>query len=614
MTAVQDVKSRADIVEVISDYAALQKAGHNFKAPCPFHTEKTPSFIVFPERQTWRCFGACAIGGDVISFVMKAENKDFSEALSSLAQRTGVTLPSRQARGRQEGLHRVNEEAVDYFRRVLDSPEGTRARDYIQQRGIDQETAETFQLGFSPGGREALTRHLLGRGYSEEAVLSAGLATQSERGEIRDLFHRRLIFPILDASGQVAGFGGRALDDSTPKYLNTPRTSLFDKSSILYGLPLAKESIGSTGAAVIVEGYMDVIAAHQHGYQNVVASMGTALTEQQVSTLRSQASTFVLALDPDNAGKEATLRSLESSWQTLQINFLRSGGRSGVVFSQRQMSGSLKIAALPTGKDPDTLIREDCQEWERLVSEAQVLIDYLFAMLPPRFDLMTDEGKLQLLDSLSPFIRGERNPFTQRRYIRQLGDIVSFSETDLERYIWRAQKRNAPNRRRANPTTTDSSYPGGSSASPQVAAHRDTLEEYCLSLLLQHPDLKEHGLEISIDYFELSENRDVFTKWVVCSTIEEMSGSLPVDLTEHLQYLLDMEIHPLDTKERQKSLLDVVNRLKERFLRLKEQALMDQLEDADWKDISTLEASLNQANEINQQLKELFSGPSPTNT
>ena len=607
MTVVQDVKSRADIVEVISDYATLQKAGRNFKAPCPFHTEKTPSFIVFPERQTWRCFGACATGGDVISFVMKAENKDFSEALSSLAQRTGVTLPSRQDRGRQEGLHRVNEEAVDYFRKVLDSPEGTKARDYIKQRGIDRETAETFQLGFSPGGREALTRHLLGRGYSEEDVLSAGLATRNERGEIRDLFHRRLIFPILNASGQVAGFGGRALDDSTPKYLNTPRTPLFDKSSILYGLPLAKESIGSTGAAVIVEGYMDVIAAHQHGYKNVVASMGTALTEHQVSTLRSQASTFVLALDPDNAGKEATLRSLESSWQALQINFLRSGGRSGVVFSQRQLSGSLKIAALPTGKDPDTLIREDSQEWERLVSEARGLLDYLFEVLPPRFDLTADEGKLQLLDSLSPFIRGERNPITQQRYIRQLGDIVSFGETDLERYIWRAQRRTTPSRRRADPTTS-------ANASPQVAASRDTLEEYCLSLLLRHPDLKEKGLEISTDYFELSENRDIFTKWAVCSTIEEISGSLPVDLTEHLQSLLDMEIHPLDIKERQKSLLDVANRLKQRFLKVKEQALMDQLEDADWKDISNLEPSLNQAKEINQQLRELFSGSNSTNT
>ena len=605
MTAVQDVKSRADIVEVVSDYVALQKAGRNFKANCPFHTEKTPSFIVFPERQAWRCFGACATGGDVISFVMKAENQDFTEALSNLAQRTGVTLPSRQNREKGDALHRVNEEAMDFFRKVLHSSEGVRARDYIQERGINQEAEDMFQLGLSPGGWEVLTRHLRGRGYQEEDILSAGLAIRNERGDVRDLFHRRLIFPILDASGRVAGLGGRALDDSTPKYLNTPRTPVFDKSSTLYGLPLAKESISNTGVVVIVEGYMDVIAAHQHGFQNVVASMGTALTEQQISRLRAMASNYVLALDPDNAGKEATLRSLESSWQALQIDFLRAGGRSGVVFSQRHLSASLKIAALPTGKDPDVLIREDTQEWERLVSEAKPLLDYLFEVLPPRFDPTNDEGKLQLADSLSSFIRAEGNPFTQRRYVRRLANIVSFSEADLEKYIWRAQRRTPPNRRSSNATAR-------ASASLTATAHRDTLEEYCLSLLLQYPELKEKGVEIPSDYFELSENRDVFTKWSICSTIEDIGESLPIDLTEHLEALLNTKIHPLDIKERERSLLDVANRLKERFLKVQEQALMEQLEGVDWRDISSLEPSLNQAQEINQQLRELFSGSNPT--
>ena len=609
MTAVQDVKSRADIVEVVSDYVALQKAGRNFKANCPFHTEKTPSFIVFPERQAWRCFGACATGGDVISFVMKADNQDFTEALNKLAQRTGVTLPSRENRDKVDALHRVNDEAMDFFRKVLHSSEGVRARDYLQGRGVNQETEDMFQLGLSPGGWEALTRHLTGRGYQEEDLLSAGLAIRGEKGGVRDLFHRRLIFPILDASGRVAGFGGRALDDSTPKYLNTPRTPVFDKSSILYGLPLAKESIGGAGAVVIVEGYMDVIAAHQHGFQNVVASMGTALTEQQVSGLRAIASTFVLALDPDNAGKEATLRSLESSWRALQIDFLRSGGRSGVVFSQRHLRASLTIAALPPGKDPDVLIRENAQEWERLVSEAQPMLDHLFEVLPLRFDSTVDEGKLQLVNSLSPFIRAEENPFTQRRYIRRLAGIVSASETDLETQIWRAQRRDPPNRRRASP-----SDPGRASAPPPATAHRDPLEEYCLALLLQYPELKEMGAAIPPDHFELSENRDVFTRWSVCTTIEEISGSLPIGLTEHLETLLNTESPPLDIKERERALQEVVNRLKERFFKVQEQALMEQLEGADWRDISSLESSINQAQEINQRLRELFSGSNSSTT
>ena len=604
MTAVQDVKSRAEIVEVVSDYAALQKSGRNFKANCPFHTEKTPSFFVFPERQTWRCFGACATGGDVISFVMKAANLEFSEALGQLAERTGVTLPSRQARGRQEALHGINDEAADYFRMVLDSQEGAQARDYLRQRGVDRETAEMFRLGLSPGGREALLRHLLGRGHSEQEALSAGLATGAESGGARDLFHRRLMFPILDASGRIAGFGGRALDDSTPKYLNTPRTSIFDKSGILYGLSLAKESIGSAGAAVIVEGYMDVIAAHQYGFRNVVASMGTALTGQQVSMLRSLTSTYVLALDPDNAGKEATLRSLESSWQALQIDYLRAGGRSGTVFSQRHLDASLKVAALPAGKDPDALIRENPGEWERLVSEAQPILDHLLEALPTRFDLNSDEGKRQLVDSLGAFIRGEGNPFVHRRYLRRLADVVSLSEADLERYIWRSQRRApTPNRRAPTAATT-------LSASPLSSAN---LEEHCLSLLLRHTELRESGLDISPDYFEQSENRDIFTKWAACATIEEIAGSLSTDLTEHLQTLLSMENPPLNIKERERDLQAVVNRLKERYFKVQEQALMEQLEGADWTDISSLSPSLNQAMEINQQLKELFSGPNPTN-
>lgn len=607
MTVVQDVKSRAEIVEIISDYVALQKAGRNLKANCPFHTENTPSFIVFPERQTWRCFGACATGGDVISFIMKAENQDFGQALSNLAQRTGIILPSRQTSGKQETLHQLNEEAVDYFQDVLNSENGTKARNYIEQRGINQEASEMFKLGLSPSARDNLFRHLHSKGYQQEDILSAGLATKGERGDIRDLFHGRLIFPILNASGKVAGFGGRSLDDSTPKYLNTPRTSIFDKSSILYGLPLAKESIGQTDTAIIVEGYMDVIAAHQYGFRNVVASMGTALTENQVSSLKRLASTFVLAMDPDNAGKEATLRSLDSSWQALQINFLRSGGRSGVVFSQRDIASSLRIANLPSGKDPDLVIRQDAREWDRLISEALLLLDYLFEVLPGRFDLAFDDGKLQLVDSLGPFIRGERNPFTQRRYIRRLADVVSFSEADLEGYMWRKQTARSQNRR-----ITSSIKAQGTSELNK--ANRDLLEEYCISLLIRYTDLGEKGIEISPDYFELSENRDIFTKWSTCSTMEEVVASLPIDLTEHLQYILDMESPPLDIKERERALKEITNRLKERYFKFQEQALMEQLEDVDWSDASNLESSLSQTQEINKKLKGLFSDSNSANT
>ena len=607
MNLVQDVKSRTDIVDVVSDYVPLQKAGRSFKAQCPFHSEKTPSFFVFPERQTWRCFGGCAVGGDLISFIMKAETLEFGEALNRLAQRAGVAIPSRQTRVKDDLSYQLNDVAVDFFRRVLHSQEGQTAREYLAKRGINQEAEGMFQLGLSPGGRDTLTRHLLGQGYPEQDIISAGLASKDEGGAVRDQFHRRLMFPIADASGHLVGFGGRTLDTSNPKYLNTSRTQVFDKGRLLYGLPLARDTIGRTGTVVIVEGYMDVIAAHQHGFHNVVASMGTALTEHQVSALKNLASEFVLALDPDNAGQEATRNSLETSWKALQIDFLRSGGRSGVVFTQRHLSASLKIASLPTGKDPDALIREDTQEWTSLVSEAKPLLDYLFEALPPRFDVTNDAGKLQLVDILSPFIRAEGNPFTQRRYIRRLADTASLSEADLEAHMWRPQRRVSTNGRRAETTTRANSATLAKGSFPGKATHRDMLEEYCLYLLISYPELKEGDLGISLDFFEQSENRDIFTRWVACSTIEDLEGDIPLDLAEQLQAILSTDAPPLDVRVRPSALEEVANRLKERSFKLQEQALLEQLEGVDWTDAAKLEAPSHQAQEINQQLKQIYS-------
>ena len=597
MTLVQEVKSRIDIVEVVSDRVALQKAGRHLKAPCPFHAEKTPSFFVFPERQTWRCFGGCATGGDAISFVMKADNLEFADALSHLAQRAGVTIPSRQTRGKEDVLHQVNQATIELFRNTLHSPEGARAREYLEKRGVSQEAREAFNLGLSPGGWDALTRHLMERGYKEEDIIASGVAMRDDRGNLRDLFHRRLMFPISDTSGQVAGFGGRTLDESGPKYLNTPRTQLFDKGRILYGLHLARESVKATEVAVIVEGYMDVIAAHQHGFKNVVASMGTALTDLQVGAIKAFASTLVLAMDPDNAGREATWLDLQRMKQRIAV---RAGGRSDVVFLQRQ-SVELKVLDLPLGKDPDALIRDDPHEWERLVNEARLMTDYVFEMTPSRFDLKNDEGKRQAADFLMQFIFEETNPFAQDRYFRRLADLLEVSRSALEASVGRLQRRNPQRRQRSAAPTT-------ASASPLTTAHRDPVEEYCLYLLMVHSDLKESGLEISQDYFDLSENKDIFTKWTTYFTIEDIRGSLPSSLEEHLQAILETESPPLDRNERQKSLGEVINRLKERYFKVQEQVLMEQLEGADWRDISSLEPSASQAQEIAQRLRELFSG------
>ena len=262
MASVDEIKSRLDILDVVSQYANLQRSGRSYKAICPFHTEKTASFFVFPERQSWRCFGACATGGDIFSFLMRIENLDFTEALKRLAQQAGVNLAEKGGRkGEQDVLYGINEAALGFFRDRLASVKiGSGARAYLKDRGLTPETTDMFQLGLSPGDGKSLKAHLTSKGYTEEQMALAGVITESHDGGYRDLFRGRLIFPIRNGDSRLSGFGGRALDDSNPKYLNSPRSPIFDKGHILYAMHLAKESAREHGI-VIVEGYMDAIMA-----------------------------------------------------------------------------------------------------------------------------------------------------------------------------------------------------------------------------------------------------------------------------------------------------------------------------------------------------------------
>ena len=319
MTQIDDVKSRLDIVEVISSYVNLQRSGSSLKANCPFHQERTPSFFVFPDRQSWRCFGACADGGDAFSFVMKHEKVEFREALQTLAARVGITLVNNEeSRSNARELFEINDAARRFFQQMLDTEEARFVREYLERRGVNERSIQTFEIGYSPPRDNRLLAHLRQAGHHDELIARAALARETEDGRLYDFFRGRLMIPIRDWEARVAGFGSRALDENaTPKYLNTPRTPVFDKSRILYAMNLGKEPVRQRGA-VIVEGYMDAIMAHQHGYDNVVASMGTALTERQVDLVRRLTTNVTMALDGDPAGRNATLRSLESSWGVFQ--------------------------------------------------------------------------------------------------------------------------------------------------------------------------------------------------------------------------------------------------------------------------------------------------------
>lgn len=565
MTVVDDIKSRLDILDVVSQHVALQRSGRSYRANCPFHQERTPSFHVFPDRQTWRCFGACATGGDVFSFAMRAGNLEFAEALRQLAQQAGVALPSRERRANQEHALQINEAARTYFQERLFSQHGAGARQYLQERGLSDESVRAFELGLSPRDGESLNNHLLHAGYSAQQVAEAGLVSVGDNGRARDLFRNRLIIPIRNGRGELGGFGGRSLDESNPKYLNSPRTALFDKGRLLYGLHLAKGHAADKGL-VIVEGYMDVITAHQHGFTNVAASMGTALTQGQVAEIVRTTSNVTMALDPDAAGQQATLRSLESSWRVFQSS--EAGRARGTTLYQRQQSLELKIAVLPEGQDPDALIRRSSEEWVRLIDGAAPYLEYLLGALSAQVDPSTPQGKTRMVELMFPLIAAVPDPAQQDHYFQALAQHLGVSQDTLQASIGRP----APPRR----SRRTQAQARGATPSPFAKLERDPLEDYCLALLLQHGDLQELAEELRPEYFRRLENREIFNQWHRLGQspehqqeggVEALKEFVDAELADHLESLVQKSLPPLDPQRKRRAMQDAVSRLEERYLR-----------------------------------------------
>ena len=377
MSAIDEVKQKIDIAEVIGQYTALKKAGRNLTALCPFHSEKHPSFMVYPEQQSWHCFGACNTGGDVFAFLMKKENLDFPEALRQLAQRSGVTLPSKPAfqgtKEDKEEFFQINEAASLYFHNLLiNSGAAETARKYIEKRGFTRQTVTDFQLGFSLDSWDALKNYLTEKGFSQSTMQASGLLVEGENGRTYDRFRGKLMIPIREIRGRVTGFGARVLDDSLPKYVNSPQSPTFDKSSTLYAIDRAAGEIRKKDQAIIMEGYMDVITAHQNGLTNVVASMGTAITETQVNILKKLSHNLALALDADTAGQEAMLRT------TSHENIL---------------NHEMRVVIMPEGQDPDDVIREDLNKWKELMAQSVPLMDFMFDKTVVGLDISTAGGK-----------------------------------------------------------------------------------------------------------------------------------------------------------------------------------------------------------------------------
>lgn len=413
-----EVKNRIDIAELISGYVQLTPAGTNLKARCPFHTEKSPSFMVSRDKGIWHCFG-CGKGGDVFSFVQEIEGLDFLEALRMLAQKAGVELsysdPKLQSK-KQRLFDLLKLAARVYHRLLLEHPKADQPRKYLEKRGMSSETIDTFQIGYAPESWEGVSKYLLSKGFSDEEIFQSGLTVRREqRAGFYDRFRHRIMFPVHDHLGRVVGFGGRSLEpNQTPKYVNTPQTALYNKSGILYGLHLAKTAIKSQKSAVLVEGYMDAIASHQAGVQCAVASSGTALTSDQLKLLHRYTQTIALAFDMDLAGQTASMRGIELAWAE---------------------GFDVRIVVLPSGKDPDELIRNDAAAWKTAVEQAQPILEYAFGKVEKTFHPDSVEEKKDAAKFLLPLIGKLQDTVEQTHYLQRLSALLRVHEDLLRSRI-----------------------------------------------------------------------------------------------------------------------------------------------------------------------------------
>lgn len=534
MSVTEDIKARLDIVNYIQQYVPLKKAGRYFKACCPFHSEKTPSFVVNPDTQTWRCFGACAEGGDVFSFAQKQHGWSFPEALRELGNQVGVEVRKqspieRQKSERRDRLRGVLQTAAEIYHGWLVESGSEQARatlDYARERrGFTDETINQYLIGFARPGWQNMFDELTALGYKEDDLLDVGLAVKNEdSGRVYDRFRNRLMIPIRDQRGRVVGFGARALaPDDNPKYLNSPQTLVFDKSRVLFGLDVAKKAIRDSGTVVIVEGYMDVIQAHQAGFTNVVAQMGTAMTESQLHLVAPRyAQTIILALDSDSAGQSATRRSLETARQALESDF---AGR---------LSVDIGILQIPDAKDPDDLIREDPDQWQELVENALSIADFVITMetqdLPSGADArnVPVQERMRVARQLLPILAASESNLYVESNIQKLAQRLYLNEREL--FGWakshRAEqrKKTPPRGRPSEPRSPDDEPPPVDydavappdfdddtvflpdvdsvgriqeqpSSAQQAAAragHENASEAYCLRMLVMHPDAYFH--------------------------------------------------------------------------------------------------------------------------
>ena len=488
MDHLEEIRSKLPIEDLVGSYIQLKKAGRNLKGLCPFHNDSHPSFTVSPEKGICWCF-VCNTGGDIFKFIQLIENVDFKEAVKILAQRTNVQLPAFRPEAQNERARVIegNRAATKFFARELEK--SAKHFNYFLNRGLSRETIEKFKLGFAPDSYNALKDHLLGAGFTEKELLLSGLINQRSIADksTYDRFRNRLIFPIYDHQDSPIGFGGRIVDEGEPKYLNSPDTPAYNKSLVLYGLNWAKEAVKKEDLAIFVEGYMDVIACHQAGTENAIATSGTAFTPGQLKLIKRYTGNIAFAFDQDSAGMEATKRALELV-QNSDFN--------------------VKVIIVPEGKDPDECIKESPEKWKAAVKGAVPVMDFYFAYAGRHFDVSNLEGRKGMLQFLLPLIKQYPLEMEQSEYLERLALLL---KTDVK-VLWRDLKKN---------TSKSQAKPAAPEAQKAQSFSR---EEFLLGFIFEYPQFYHLVRENLIDTIALEPLTEKF--YIACKTVYNSASAI----------------------------------------------------------------------------------------
>jgi DNA primase len=572
MDAVSEVKSRLNIEDVVSEYVQIKRAGRNFKGLSPFTNEKSPSFIVSPDKQIWHDFSS-GKGGDMISFIEQVEGLDFKGALELLARKAGIDLgqfeKSRSGRtGKQkERLYKAVEAAVLFYQQQLTKHDGS-LRYVREQRGYEKQTILDFKFGYSPSTGDALLKHLKNRDFTEQELQQAGLCVKRDRGLV-DMFRNRLMIPLSDSQGRPVGFTARQLDNdkNAPKYINTPATMLYDKSRQLFGFSQAKEFIRKSSYVVVVEGNLDVVASHQAGIKQVVASAGTALTTYHLKALQRFTGDIRLAFDDDRAGQEAAERTIPLA-QSLGLEL-----------------GFVKI---PSGKDPDELIKQDVKLWEKTVSSPQYMIDWLLERIASQVDLKTAPGKRAFTTSVLDIIRKISDSVEQEHYIRIVADMAGSSVDSINKKFNTAPTSQAPRLKKPKPRQEQE---------PQEIMEQRVREQHFLCIALSVPDLRGQVEKLPLDMF--SEDAKTFLE----STDSLSKVTLNSEYAKMLSLLFEETYQHTEHDELAYQIKQLSNRLIEFYTKAEKNKILKQLETADEQEEKSLLAKVNELEQIKKRVQ-----------